>query len=118
MGSDILFDKEKVKAKRFAAHGGLFKVEGAADLLTANAMNVPITVMTTAGEGGAWGMALLAGFMKVGNGESLADFLAERVFKNAEKRVVEPEEKGVDGFNEYMKRFAAGLEAERAVGKA
>lgn len=116
MGNDILFEKEKVKAKRFAAHGGLFKVEGAADALTANAMNVPITVMTTAGEGGAWGMALLAGFMKVGNGKELSVFLEEKVFKGAEKRVVEPDEKGVEGFKEYMKRFIGGLEAEKAAG--
>ncbi len=116
MGNDILFEKEKVKAKRFAAHGGLFKVEGAADALTANAMNVPITVMTTAGEGGAWGMALLAGFMKVGNGKELSVFLEEKVFKGAEKRVVEPDEKGVEGFKEYMKRFIGGLEAEKTAG--
>ncbi len=117
MGNDILFDKENVKAKRFAAHGGLFKVEGAADMLTADAMNVPITVMTTAGEGGAWGMALLAGFMKAGNGEELAEFLGNRVFKNAEKRIVEPEKDGVEGFREYMKRFVSGLEAENAAGR-
>ena len=117
MGNDILFDKEKVKAKRFAAHGGLFKEEGVTEVLTADAMNVPITIMTTAGEGGAWGMALLAAFMKVGNGKTLSDFLGEEVFKSAEKRVVEPKAEGVEGFKEYMKRFIGGLDAERAAGK-
>ena len=117
MGTDILFEKENVKAERFAAHGGLFKVEGAADRLTANAMNVPLTVLTTAGEGGAWGMALLAAYMR-DNGESaLAEFLSERVFKDMEKRTVCPDEEGVKGFNEYMTRFKAGLESERKAGE-
>ncbi|MCM1054780.1 MAG: FGGY-family carbohydrate kinase [Bacteroides sp.] len=118
IGADILFEKEKVKAERFAAHGGLFKVEGAADKLTANAMNVPLTVMTTAGEGGAWGMALLAAYMKDKGGSTLSGFLSERVFEKMEKRTVAPEEEGVKGFNEYMKRFKAGLGAEIKAAKA
>ncbi|MBD5117034.1 MAG: ATPase [Ruminococcaceae bacterium] len=117
MGTDILFEKENVKAERFAAHGGLFKVEGAADKLTADAMNVPLTVMTTAGEGGAWGMALLAAYMRDKGESSLSDFLSERVFKEMEKRTVYPDNEGVQGFNEYMTRFKAGLEAQKKAGE-
>lgn len=116
MGTDILFEKEGVKAERFAAHGGLFKTEGTADKLTANAMNAPLTVMTTAGEGGAWGMALLAAYMTDRGESGLAEFLSERVFKNMDKRTVLPDSEGVKGFNDYMTRFKAGLEAQIKAG--
>lgn len=117
MGSDILFEKEQVKAERFAAHGGLYKTKGAADQLTANAMNVPITFMTTAGEGGAWGMALLAAYMKNTECGSLSDFLSNKVFGAVEKRVVNPDSDGVKGFNDYMNRFKSGLKAQIAAGE-
>lgn len=116
MGSDILFEKEKVQADQFAAHGGMFKTEGTADQLIANAMNVPITVMTTAGEGGAWGMALLAAYMQNTDLGSLAEFLSKKVFGAVEKRIVNPDSEGVKGFNEYMDRFKKGLAAEIKAG--
>lgn len=71
MGMDILFDTEKVSAQLFTCHGGLFKVKNAAAQIIADALDTPAAVMTTAGEGGAWGIALLAAYMMTGNGKSL-----------------------------------------------
>ncbi|MGN0608733.1 MAG: xylulokinase [Oscillospiraceae bacterium] len=113
MGMDILFDKEKVKAEQFTGHGGLFKVKGAAQQILADALDTPVSVMDTAGEGGAWGMALLAAYMIKGSGKTLSDWLDSEVFSGMEKLTVAPEEKGRSGFNEYMKRYKSALGAEK-----
>lgn len=118
MGTDILFEKEQVKAERFAAHGGLFKVEGAAEQVMADGLNVPITVMKTAGEGGAWGMALLAAYMREPDKGALPQFLSERVFGKMEKREVKPKAEGVSGFNRYIDKFKSGLKAEIEAGNS
>lgn len=115
-GMDILFEKEQVRAKQFTGHGGLFKVKGVAQQFLADALNTSVSVMETAGEGGAWGMALLAAYMICGNGKSLADWLDESVFADMEKHTVAPDEKGAEGFAEYMKRYSDGLAAERKLG--
>ncbi|MBP1560869.1 MAG: ATPase [Oscillospiraceae bacterium] len=116
IGMDILFEKEQVKAEQFTGHGGLFKVKGAAQQILADALNTPVSVMETAGEGGAWGMALLAAYMIKSGGKSLADWLDGEVFAGMEKLTVTPEEKGRNGFNEYMKRYKGALCAERMLG--
>lgn len=116
-GMNILFDKEKVSAKQFTGHGGLFKVKGAAQQILADALKTPVAVMETAGEGGAWGMALLAAYMVRGQGRSLADFLDEDVFGGMKKSVLEPTEDGAKGFDKFMERYTAGLGAQRAAGK-
>ena len=113
LGNDILFEREKVHAGCFAAHGGLFKVKGAAQQLLADGLKVPVTVMTTAGEGGAWGMALLAAYMKKGGGKTLPDFLSENVFGGMEKIKAEPDPAGRLGFDGFMTRYKAGLAAEK-----
>lgn len=115
-GMDILFEKERVAAEQFTGHGGLFKVEGVAQQFLADALNTPVSVMNTAGEGGSWGMALLAAYMLDGGGLSLAEWLNEKVFAGMEKKTVSPDENGVRGFDEYMKRYKAGLPAERMLG--
>ncbi|MGN1304092.1 MAG: FGGY-family carbohydrate kinase [Oscillospiraceae bacterium] len=117
IGMDILFEKEQVKAEQFTGHGGLFKVKGAAQQILADALNTPVSVMETAGEGGAWGMALLAAYMEKGSGKSLSDWLDNEVFSGMEKLTVSPEEKGRNGFNEYMKRYKAALGAEKMLGE-
>lgn len=114
IGMDILFEKENVLADGFTGHGGLFKVKGAAQQILSDALNVPVSVMTTAGEGGAWGMALLAAYMVLGKGKSLPDWLDSEVFASVEKTTLYPDEKGREGFNEFMKRYVSGLSAERA----
>lgn len=117
IGMDILFEKEQVKAEQFTGHGGLFKVKGAAQQILADALNTPVSVMETAGEGGAWGMALLAAYMIKGGEKSLADWLDDEVFSGMEKLTVTPEEKGRNGFNEYMKRYKGALGAEKMLGE-
>lgn len=111
MGMDILFKEEKVKLDKLAAHGGLFKVENAAEQLLADGLSTPVTLMETAGEGGAWGMAILAAYALEGDKTELADFLDRRVFKDMKSRQVFPDSEGVLGFEEYMERYKKGLKA-------
>lgn len=111
-GVDILFEKEKVSVEQINAHGGLFKVKGVAQQILANALNTNVSVAENAGEGGAWGMALLAAFMQSGN-TCLAEWLADNVFANMNMETVMPDNNGVKGFLEYMERYKAGLRAEK-----
>ena len=115
-GMDILFEKEHVAAQQFTGHGGLFKTEGVAQQFVADALNTPVSVMKTAGEGGSWGIALLAAYMICGEGKSLSEWLDGNVFADMEKKTAQPEEKGSHGFREYMKRYNAGLAAEKKLG--
>lgn len=115
LGVDILFENEKVTAEQIQAHGGLFKVKGIAQQILANALNTNVSVMETAGEGGAWGMALLAAFM-MSDDTSLGEWLNENVFANMNTETVAPNEDGANGFSEYIKRYKAGLCAEKELG--
>ncbi len=109
LGMDILFQKEAASADKFTGHGGLFKVEGVAQQILADSLNTPVSVMKTAGEGGAWGMALLAAYMLYGKGRSLADFLDEEVFSDMEKTELYPCSDGTKGFISFMERYKKGL---------
>ena len=109
IGMDILFEKEKVSAKQFTGHGGMFKVRGVAQQFLANALNTPICVMETAGEGGAWGMALLAAYTVCKGEKSLPDWLDKEVFADMEKTTLSPDKNGSEGFARYLERFKAGL---------
>ena len=81
----------------------------------AAAVNVPVSVMETAGEGGAWGIALLASYMvNKGEGESLSQYLEEKVFAGQESVTLQPEAKDVAGFDAFIKRYSEGLPIERA----
>jgi sugar (pentulose or hexulose) kinase len=115
LGMNILIEKEQVRLDDLLGHGGLFKTKGVGQRLMAAALNVPITVMDSAGEGGAWGIALLAAYVsQKNNGETLEDFLSHRVFsKNAGERV-EPIKEDVQGFEVFMERYSRGLDIERA----
>ena len=114
IGNDILFNDEKVTVDRITGHGGLFKTPGVGQRVLSAALNSPISVMKTAGEGGAWGMALLAAYA-VGNpdGLSLAEWLDRDVFHGdtGERICATPQE--VEGFNRYIKGYVAGLPIER-----
>ncbi|MBP3359348.1 MAG: FGGY-family carbohydrate kinase [Clostridia bacterium] len=113
IGMDILFKQENVSAEQFMAHGGLFKVPGAAQQILANALDTSIAVMETAGEGGAWGMALLAAYMLEGSEKTLGAWLDENVFADMDKQVKTPDKNGVAGFCEYINVYRKGLEAEK-----
>ncbi len=114
-GMNILFDKEKVNAEQIQAHGGLFKVQGIAQQILANALNTNVSVMETAGEGGAWGMALLAAYMMDESGKNLGEWLKDNVFSSMSVSTLSPDADGVAGFNAYMTRYNAGLKAEKTL---
>lgn len=113
IGMDILLEKEGIKGELFMAHGGLFKVKGVAQHMLSDALDTPVSVMETAGEGGAWGMALLALFMMDKNDMTLPEWLSKKIFASMETVTVNPCKEGVKGFSEYIKRFKGLLEAER-----
>ena len=114
-GLDILSSKEGVEVDKILGHGGLFKTPGVGQKILAAAMNAPVSVMETAGEGGAWGIALLASYMlQKKDGESLDDYLDSRVFADSKAIRVEPDTEDVAGFETFMKRYQAGLAIERA----
>ena len=115
IGNDILFNDEKVKVDRITGHGGLFRTKGVGQRILAAAINSPISVMETAGEGGAWGIALLGSYL-VNNDkkQSLADFLDENVFVGDAGIEVSPTLEDVAGFNAYIESYKAGLPIEEA----
>ena len=118
IGNDILFKQEKVKVDRITGHGGLFKTKGVGQHVLAAAIDSPISVMETAGEGGAWGIALLASFL-VNNtaGQTLADFLEEKVFAGNAGVEIAPTAEDVAGFNAYIENYKAGLPIEETATK-
>jgi len=113
IGMNILFNEEQVHADRFSAHGGLFKVSGVAQQILANALKTDVSVMETAGEGGAWGMALLAAFMANKTNKTLGKWLAEDVFSDVKMVSLAPINKQAIEFEEYMKQYQAGLTAQK-----
>lgn len=114
VGMNIL-KQEDVKINKILGHGGLFKTPEVGQKTLAAAMNAPVTVMETAGEGGAWGIAVLAAYMKrKKEEESLDAYLNAHVFANQNSITLEPDEKDVTGFETFMKRYVEGLPIERA----
>ena len=115
IGNDVLFKDEKVQVDRITGHGGLFKTKGVGQRILAAAINSPISVMETAGEGGAWGIALLAGYL-VNNEEklSLADYLDKKVFAGNTGVEIAPTAEDVAGFDKYIETYKAGLAIEKA----
>lgn len=115
IGMDILNHEEQITTDVLIAHGGLFKTPVIAQQILANALNIPITVMNTAGEGGAWGMAILAAYVEYGNDQiSLEDFLDQKVFANPESSTLSPEPEGVSGYEDFMTKYKKGLSIESA----
>lgn len=114
-GLDILLKKEGVKIDVIFGHGGLFKTKGVGQNILAAALDTPVSVMETAGEGGAWGMALLASYMvNKSKGQSLDAYLADKVFHGDTGVKVEPQPEDVQGFEAFMERYREGLSIERA----
>ena len=113
-GLDILFKEEHVTLDKLMGHGGFFKTKGVGQRIMAAAADVPVSVMETAGEGGAWGIAVLAAYRKDKKpGQSLSDYLNEQVFADAKAETMEPDAKDVEGFNAFMTSYINGLAAER-----
>jgi len=115
IGMDILFEQEQVKLDQLLGHGGFFKTKEVGQRIMAAAMNVPVSVMETAGEGGAWGIALLASYMlHKSTNEPLEAYLSNKVFATEKGSTVAPDLKDVDGFATFMMRYKNGLIIERA----
>jgi sugar (pentulose or hexulose) kinase len=114
IGMDILFDQEKVKVDQVLGHGGFFKTRGVGQRIMAAAMNTPVSVMETAGEGGAWGIALLAAYhVSKKSQQPLEDYLNGEVFRGENSITLTPDPEDVKGFAAFMKRYTQGLEIER-----
>lgn len=115
IGMDILVKDEEVKIDKILGHGGLFKTKGVGQRMMAAAMNAPVSVMETAGEGGAWGIALLAAYGAWKEaGETLEDYLDNKVFAGNEGTRMEPDAEDIKGFEAFIERFKKGLPIEQA----
>jgi sugar (pentulose or hexulose) kinase len=114
IGLDILFVQEQVQIDQVLGHGGFFKTKDVGQKMMAAAMNVPVSVMETAGEGGAWGIALLAAYMlhKAEN-EPLEAYLSNKVFAGEDSSTMAPDPADVAGFTVFMERYKKGLVIER-----
>ena len=109
---------EGVELDSMYAHGGLFRTEGVAQRLLAAAIGAPVTVGQSAGEGGAWGIAVLAAYLGAAAGQDLSSYLTDRVFADAESVTVAPDADDVRGYDAFLDRYAAGLTVERAAVEA
>lgn len=115
VGMDILLKEEHVELDQMLGHGGLFKTKGVGQRIMAAAINTPVSVMETAGEGGAWGIALLASYcIHKGANETLDDYLAQKVFNGEKGSQMQPQPQDVEGFEVFIKRYTQGLAIERA----
>ena len=114
IGLDILLKEEKVTVDSITGHGGLFKTPVVGQSMMAAAMNAPVTVMDTASEGGAWGMAVLAAFMEEKEkNETLTSYLAEKIFAGQTGTTIAPNPEDVAGFDAFIKKYVSCLPAER-----
>ena len=115
LGLNILLKEENVRIDRMYGHGGLFRTKGVGQRILAAAIDAPVSVMDSASEGGAWGIALLAAFMRLrGDGETLEEYLSNRVFAGLLGEELKPEPADVADFDAYLRRYVAALPVERA----
>lgn len=113
-GLNILFEQEAVRVDEIRGHGGFFKTKEVGQKIMAAATNTPVSVMETAGEGGAWGIALLSSYMLNREAdESLSDFLNKRVFSNSSGILIDPNPLDVEGYNKFFELYHTGLNIER-----
>lgn len=120
-GMEVLLGQEKVRLDSMFAHGGIFRTQGVAQQVLADAINTPVAVGDSAGEGGAWGMAVLAAFTaRAADGDgaqSLTEYLSSHVFAELELVRADPNPAGVEGYTEWRQHYRAGLPVERLAGE-
>ena len=115
IGLDILTQEENVQVDKLYGHGGFFKTPGVGQTMLSAAIGAPVSCMETAGEGGPYGMALLAAYMvRKGEGESLADYLDNKVFAGAAATTLMAEQSDIDGFNAFLERYKNAFPMEKA----
>lgn len=107
-----MLEKENVDIVSVTGHGGFFKTKEVGQKFLAAALKTPVSVMETAGEGGAWGMALLAAYMYESEGKSLQEYL-KKVFSEAKVTIMAPEKEDESGFDQYLKRYIDGIAIEK-----
>lgn len=121
VGVEVLLEEEKVRLDSMFAHGGIFRTQGVAQQVLADAIHTPVTVGESAGEGGAWGMAVLSAFTAHAAREdaapSLSEYLDSHVFAERELVTVDPNPAGVEGYKQWLQRYRAGLPVERLAGE-
>ncbi len=117
LGMDLLLDKEHAALDRLTGHGGLFKTPMVGQRLMAGALGVPVTVMETAGEGGPWGMAILAMYSAKSGGLTLSEYLGQKVFAGANGSAADPQPEDKEGFGAFLRRYTAGLPVEKLAGE-
>ena len=114
-GMDILMKDEGMKVDRVLGHGGFFKTEGVGQRILAAALNTPVAVMETAGEGGAWGIAILAAYLVNNTAEETLDqYLNAHVFAGAKGSCVDPIPEDVESYEKFLRSYRRGLAIERA----
>jgi sugar (pentulose or hexulose) kinase len=117
-GMNVLTEKEGVMIDEIRGHGGFFKGGDTGQRMMAAALNVPVSIPATAGEGGAWGMAVLAAYMlRAAPSQSLPDYLDARIAKSVGKPIA-PDPRDVKGFAEFFARHQKGLAIEREAVKS
>ena len=109
-----MLKEEGVKVDEMYGHGGYFKTKGVGTKIAAAAINAPVSVMETASEGGAWGIALLAAYMDKKNGLSLSDYLNNNIFNNTKCEKCAPEAKDVEGFDAFIVKYKKAIAVEKA----
>lgn len=115
IGLDILTEEEKVKVDRVMGHGGFFKTKGVGQRYLAAAFGAPVTVMDTASEGGAWGIALLAAYLAgPAKKMSLEEYLDREIFSDLSGETLVPESEEIKGFDVFMEHYKAGLAIEKS----
>ena len=118
-GMDLMLKEEGVQVDQLFGHGGYFKTKGVGQRIAAAAMNAPVSVMETAGEGGAWGIAVLAAFLaKKKDDQSLSEFLNEEIFAGNKGVKMDPMAEDVEGFEKFMEKYMKNLPAEKAAVEA
>ncbi len=118
LGMEILSKEENVKVDSVMGHGGLFKTKGVGQSILAAITGSPVTCMETAGEGGAWGAALLAAFAATGKGMTLSEFLAKKVFAEAKGTTLKPDDADITGVEGFMELYRDWIVAEKAAVQA
>ena len=114
IGMDILTETEQVSIDRLYGHGGFFKTPEVGQRMLSAAVGVPVSVMKTAGEGGPYGMALLGAYMLWHEeGESLPDYLDNKVFADAQSSTITATQEDIDGFNAFLAQYRKALPLER-----
>ncbi|AHG77520.1 xylulokinase [Mannheimia varigena] len=109
LGMDILINQEKVEITRILGHGGIFKTEGVAQKILASALNIPLATASTASNGGAWGIALLANFLEVSDKCNLEDYLDKHIFNTTKLNLIQPDKTITEGYERFMQRYITGI---------